>query len=238
MRATLERMSNTRRFLIALVILFLGPIQACHKDEGAAASGGKLKVLKGSCTVTTAKGEATTVQAGPALVDLAAGSVVETAKDSAATVSWGRTSHILHDSTKLTFVAESAAYGATSVELAKGVADFLLPKQEKESEFKFQAAAHTIVAAVKGTAFRMTAGEAPYVKVETMRGTVFLFAAAAGATTAGQPPGTGARLSEVTVGAAYENTPDGPKSSALPPAAVTQFELESEALTGNAILNF
>jgi hypothetical protein len=166
-------MMSTRRFLVALLILALVPQQACRTSSSADANKGSLKVHSGTVTVEQG-GKTETVSKGGSLA-LTAGAVLKTDAEGVAMVSWGKQSHVLHENGELRFdkLAETPAGGVRAVSLVKGMAAFFLPKGEPESDYKFQAATHTIVAAVKGTAFRMFARtESAPAKVDVMRGEV------------------------------------------------------------------
>lgn len=249
-----------RRFLVALLILLLGPLQACRTANESSAGDGTLRVVNGTCKVTF-KTETKTINAG-ASVPISMGAMLETDANGTAVVNWGQTSQILQKSTTLTFLATSKTpgYGVSKVELLKGVASFFLPKADSP-EFKFQASSHSIVAAVKGTMFQMTvdAGD-DSARVETMRGTVFVFARSDGAKASDEKPSdTADKLATVEKGDVYVFNRTGaapatgapaagkPASPTLSPGlnrsatsgdSITAWELMQEFLLKNPIMNF
>lgn len=210
-------MMYRRRLLVALLILLLGPLQACRtaNESSTGAGDGTLKVMNGTCKVTF-KTETKTINAG-ASVPITMGAMLETGAKSDAVVNWGKTAQILHENTKLTFLAASKVpgYGVGQVELLKGVAAFFLP-QSDTPDFKFQASSHSIVAAVKGTMFEMVADETERLaKVQTMKGTVWVFARTDGTpATDAKPSDAGELLAEAQAGDVYLTPGSAPTRSA------------------------
>lgn len=167
-------MMYRRGFLALFLILLLGPLTAC-RDTGGSSALGSMRVVTGTCKLTF-KTETKVVSANEK-APVPMGALLETDATGVAVVTWGKTSQILQKNTRLTFVAESKipGYGVGKVELLKGVASFLLPKTETP-DFKFQASCHSIVAAVKGTAFDMSAdGDDGPVTIQVTSGTVSVF---------------------------------------------------------------
>ena len=203
-----------RRFLVALLILLLGPLEACRNSGGDGASGGtsgSLRVVTGTCKVTYKTETKVHGTGDTATVPL--GALLETDDKGCAVVSWGKTEQILQPKTKLTYLAESKipGYGVSKVELLHGLVSFLLP-QNDTPDFKFQAASHSIVAAVKGTAFDLRAdGDDGPVQVATARGTVHVFERKDGdAGDKDRPEGAGKALAEVPAGDGYATAESKP----------------------------
>lgn len=166
-------MMATRRFLCALLVLSLVPQTAC-RDSKATASG-TLMVREGSATIVIAG--TPQVVAAQKTAEVPLGAVVKTAPDGRAVVRWGEQLHSLEPDTELRFDAPSpdgSEKGVSKVELVRGLVTFFLPKGEAGKAFKFQAGCGTVVAAVKGTIFRVD-GRTRDLNVDVLRGTVALF---------------------------------------------------------------
>ena len=232
-------MMYRRRFLVALLILLLGPLQACKTANEVSQGDGTLRVVNGTCKVTF-KTETKTINAG-ASVPIQMGAMLETDANGTAVVNWGKTSQILQKNTTLTFVAGSTIpdYGVGKVELLKGVASFFLPKSDTP-EFKFQASSHSIVAAVKGTMFQMTADEKDAsATVETMKGTVFVFQRSDGAAASdSKPSDAGDLLATVEKGESYASKAAAFSKTANSAESITAWELMQAFLLQKPIMSF
>jgi ferric-dicitrate binding protein FerR (iron transport regulator) len=167
-------MMDTRRFLCALLILALVPQTACRESSKAPASG-TLMVREGSATIVIAGQSQVVAAQKTAAVPL--GAVVKTAPGGRGVVKWGDQLHSLEPDTELRFDApasDGSEKGVSKVELVRGLVTFFLPKGEASKPYKFQAGCGTIVAAVKGTIFRVDA-RARDLGVQVLAGAVSLF---------------------------------------------------------------
>lgn len=220
-------MMYRRGFLAALLILMLGPVEGCFNSgggKGAATSGttGSMRVVSGTCKVTF-KTE-TKVHATGATAPVPMGALLETDAAGVAVVNWGKTAQILQPNTKLTYVAESKipGYGVGKVDLLRGLTSFFLPKSDTP-DFKFQASSHSIVAAVKGTGFDLSAdGEDGAVVVATTHGKVYAFERKNGDAAADDhPEDAGKLLGEVAAGDVYATADTTTTAAAAPGASRT-----------------
>lgn len=218
-------MMYRRGFLAALLILMLGPVEGCFNSGGGSAPSagttGSMRVVSGTCKVTF-KTE-TKVHGMGATAQIPMGALLETDAGGVAVVNWGKTAQILQPNTKLTYVAESKipGYGVSKVDLLRGLTSFFLPKSDTP-DFKFQAASHSIVAAVKGTAFDLSAdGDDGPVVVATTHGKVYAFERKPGEpATAERPEDADKLLAEVTAGDVYATAATTSEAASAPGAAL------------------
>lgn len=231
-------MMYRRGFLAALLILMLGPVEGCFNSGGSAPSAGttgSMRVVTGTCKVTF-KTE-TKVHSAGATAQIPMGALLETDAGGTAVVNWGKTSQIVHANTKLTYVAESKipGYGVSKVDLLRGLTSFFLPKSDTP-DFKFQAASHSIVAAVKGTGFDLSAkGDDGPVVVATTHGKVYAFERKPGEpATAEHPEDAGKLLAEVAAGDAYATAATTTEAASAPGAALPNGTAGGGATLANA----
>lgn len=217
-------MMYRRGFLAALLVLMLGPVEGCFNSGGGSAPSagttGSMRVVSGTCKVTF-KTE-TKIHNTGATAQIPMGALLETDAGGVAVVNWGKTAQILQPNTKLTYVAESKipGYGVSKVDLLRGLTSFFLPKSDTP-DFKFQAASHSIVAAVKGTGFDLSAdGDDGPVVVATTHGKVYAFERKPGEpATAEHPEDAGKLLAEVAAGDAYATAATTTEAASAPGSA-------------------
>lgn len=172
--------------LITLLVLSIS-FAGCGDPHGSdPAPVGVVQVTKGSVRVSR-PGHDRELTAGQS-ASVQVGDEVMTGPDSEAVIRSGPQVHLLSPSSRLELSAAHAhpAKGLARVSLLAGLATFLLPVDHAK-QLRFQALSGTILAAVKGTIFRMQANAE--VSVVVIRGEVELYSVEGGTPSPG-PGGT------------------------------------------------
>lgn len=202
------------RCVVALLALAALAATGCGSGSArdAAAKPARLRVLKGSVAVE-GKGAARTVAEGKEEAVLP-GETIAVGAGAEALLIDGARLEVLAPGTKLAVESADAASGELqSVRLLDGIVTFLFPEDAKK-ERRFEAVTHSVVAAVKGTVFRVEV-RPDGTRVIVARGEVEVRA-----------PAAGSPAQSVTAGRAANATAAGITVDAAPAAEIEAVRVD------------